>query len=254
MWRAFYSLLIAVMMLMAQGGYGVGTPAQAADTQCPSVTITCPSSWSLERPSIVSAQVSGAAPDAVLTYNWTISAGTIMSGQGTSSITIDTSQTAGKIPTTTVEVGGIPNCPLVRSCSFPTHADGTFTFPEPRKFDRYSRLTVDEEKQRLDNFAAQLLIEPETKAYIIVYTGERTRAFERQAHIRRIKRYLIKNGGIDSGRIFFADGGTRESLTFELTLLPPDVTPTFHPIIEPDKEPTTKSKTRAKGRKRSHKN
>ena len=43
-----------------------------------------------------------------VTYNWSISAGTIISGQGTARILVDTKEASGMFITATVELGGLP--------------------------------------------------------------------------------------------------------------------------------------------------
>ncbi|MCV4566453.1 hypothetical protein OFB72_28250, partial [Escherichia coli] len=54
-----------------------------------------------------------------ITYNWSVSAGTIESGQGTPSITVRTTRDmAGSSVTATVEIGGLDpacNCPRTAS-------------------------------------------------------------------------------------------------------------------------------------------
>ncbi len=48
---------------------------------------------------------------ATWTYNWSVSAGTITSGQGTSTITVDTTGLGGQSVTATVSIGGAdPSC------------------------------------------------------------------------------------------------------------------------------------------------
>jgi hypothetical protein len=239
------------MIILHPSSFGGEMPAQAIGAQCPTVKITCPSAWTTSSPVIVSAEVSNAAPGAALTYNWAASAGTIKSGQGTHTITIDVSSLAGQSVTATVEIGGIQGCPLTDSCSLPTHSMDSYQAVDPRVFDQYSGLTFREEKERLDNLASQLLVEPDTKAYIVLYAGRRSRAGEVQARIRRARKYLITHGGIDAERIVFADGGTREDLTFELYIMPRNLSITLYPIIAPD-GPTPKSKTRDKKPHRSH--
>ena len=65
------------------------------------------------------ANVSG---DGNFTYNWSVSAGTISSGQGTSSITVDTEGLGGQSITATMELGGAaPEC--ARSTSSTTMID-----------------------------------------------------------------------------------------------------------------------------------
>src|SRR5205823_13125607 len=99
------------------------------------------------------------------TYNWTVSAGTITSGQGTTSITVDTKGLGGQTVTATVEVGGVePTCTnRTASCSSRVR-------PRPKpaiKFDEYGNIRFNDEKARLDNFAIQLQNEPTAQGYII---------------------------------------------------------------------------------------
>jgi hypothetical protein len=247
MWHVFHPLLIALVMITAQGVTCGEALAQATAKQCPSVKAMCPTGdWTLDRPVFVTAQISDVAPDAVLTYNWTISAGTIKSGQGTPTITIDTSATAGQSVTATVEVGGINGCPMRASCSLPII---DYAPPEPRRLDQYSNLTLREERQRLDNLAAQLKAEPESKAYIIIYPGHGFGPTESEGRARRAREYLVKRLGIDAKRILFSSGNAREDLTFELYILPPNTLPSLYPILVLDKEPPSKSKLRSKARK-----
>ena len=83
--------------------------------ECPTLTladragVTNPGS-----PMTFTANVTGGAD---VTYNWTVSAGTIASGQGTSSITVrhDTDM-AGQTVTATVDIGGLdPNATAIQS-------------------------------------------------------------------------------------------------------------------------------------------
>lgn len=53
-----------------------------------------------------------------VTYNWTISAGVIISGQGTARILVNTKEASGMFITATVELAGLPaKCPNVASAS-----------------------------------------------------------------------------------------------------------------------------------------
>ena len=100
-----------------------------------------------------------------------------------------------------------------------------------RKFDEYQRLSFEEEKARLDNFAIQLQSEPNSVGYIIVYAGRRARINEAKEVGERAKRYLVTNRKINARRVITIDGGHREQLTSELYvqargLTPPPVSPT----------------------------
>ena len=86
---------------------------------CPTIRTDCPTS-EVEQgtPVNFSVSVNGGTPSVTPTYNWTVSAGTISSGQGTPSITVDTASTAGQSITATVELGGLdPSCGRTASCS-----------------------------------------------------------------------------------------------------------------------------------------
>jgi hypothetical protein len=66
---------------------------------------------------IFTVKVSGGEPDVEATYKWSVSAGTIVKGQGTDTIEVDTSNLAGQQVEAIVEVGGFPpECQNQASC------------------------------------------------------------------------------------------------------------------------------------------
>ena len=135
------------------------------------------------------------------TYNWTVSAGTITSGQGTSSITVDTKGTGGQTITATVEVGGVdPTCNRTASCSTPVKPKPAL----PRKFDEYGNIRFNDEKARLDNFAIQLQNEPTATGAIVGYGSCDA---EGTTRANRAKDYLVNTRGIDASRLNVIDGG-----------------------------------------------
>ncbi len=89
-----------------------------------------------------------------------------------------------------------------------------------RKFDEYGDISFDDEKGRLDKFAAQLKNEPDSQGHIVFYNGVRAnnRASQRQA--KRGRAYLINTDGIDAKRIFAVKGGERDAMTIELWISP----------------------------------
>ncbi len=152
--------------------------------------------------------------DANVTYNWSVSAGTISSGQGTSSITVSTDGLGGQTVTATVELGGLdPSCSRTASCSTSVRPPPV----SPVKFDEYGDIRFNDEKARLDNYAIQLQNQPGAQAYIIGYgtcSGDglcsHTSCIVAQKRIERAKDYLVNTRGIDAGRIITVDGGCRE--------------------------------------------
>ncbi|MGH9906754.1 MAG: PKD domain-containing protein, partial [Pyrinomonadaceae bacterium] len=178
---------------------------------CPVVSVSCPADVEQGQPITFTASLSGGDPNLSPTYNWSVSAGTISGGQGTSAITVDTTGLGNATVTATVEVGGVaPECARTASCSTQVKAP---IIKEPIKFDEYGDITFNNEKARLDNYAIQLQNDPTATAVIIAYG---TCEGQGQARADRAKNYLVNTRGIEAGRITTIDGGCRASLTVQL--------------------------------------
>lgn len=215
---------------------------------CPtSVTVDCPSQPVPEgAPVTFTANVKGGPGNQ--TYNWTVSAGTISSGQGTSSITVDTTKLGGQSVTATVELGGLdPNCNRTASCTASVVAP-----PVSRKFDEYGNIRFNDEKARLDNFAVQLQNEPGSTGYIIGYGSCDAEGMTRA---NRAKDYLVNTRGIDAGRIMTVDGGCLPQLQVQLWIQPQgapaptgDAAGVVSPCPDCKKKPATRRRsTRRRG-------
>jgi len=149
-----------------------------------------------------------------------VSAGSISSGQGTSTITVDTTGLGGQSVTATVELGGLdPSCSRTASCTTQIGKP-----PEGcRKVDTYGDIRFNDEKARLDNFAIALQNEPGSTGYIIAYgtcEGDgpctHTSCIVAQKRLDRAKDYLVNTRGIDASRIVTIDGGCRAEVTVDL--------------------------------------
>lgn len=107
-----------------------------------------------------------------ITYNWSVSSGTITSGQGTPSITVATTrEMANTSVTATVDVGGTGVC---ESC--PRNASETAGIADdvkPVAIDEFGKLPNDDIRGRLDNFFNDLNANPNNQGYIILYGTER---------------------------------------------------------------------------------
>jgi hypothetical protein len=85
---------------------------------CPTVSVSCPSTVESKASITFEATIAGGDVEIKPTYKWSLSTGKIISGQGTSKITIDVSGLSDESVTATVSVGGFhPNCSTVASCS-----------------------------------------------------------------------------------------------------------------------------------------
>jgi len=185
---------------------------------CPNVTVSCPDSVVLGEPVTFTSSVTGGSSNVAPIYNWTVSAGRIIEGQGTNSIRVDTTGLAGQTLTATLSMDGYG---LDCSSSCPVQ------FPVPvecKRFDEFPDISRNDEKARLDNYAIELT-DPTLQGYVIVYPGQRGRPGDTQRHITRIVDYLVNSRGINSQRIVTLVGPARDELMVELWTCPQGARP-----------------------------
>jgi hypothetical protein len=168
---------------------------------CPTGSISGPAG--VTRPGetmTFTANISG-GPD--VTYNWTVSRGTIESGQGTPSIVVRTSiADAGQTITATLNLGGTdPTCNCVTTY---TESGPVDTRPEAILVDEFGRLANDDIRGRLDNFFQELSNNPNNQGYIINYGTDR----EITARERLITNHITFRN-FDRSRITLVRGGDR---------------------------------------------
>src|ERR1051326_3832009 len=73
---------------------------------CPAVEISCPTAVALDKALTFTSKYSGGTPGITPVYNWTVSAGTIIEGQGTDTIKVDTTGLAGQTIHASLSLGG----------------------------------------------------------------------------------------------------------------------------------------------------
>ena len=166
---------------------------------CATISVSGPSGTTLPGQSMTfTANVSGGG-DFSPTYNWSVSAGTISAGQGTSTITVDTTGLpANSNVTATVDVGGQPE-----TCACPRTASetGGITETKPDLVDEFGKATDDDVKARIDNFYIRLNNDPSARGYIINY-GTPAEIKKRRAQIMK----AINFRKYDASRVTFVDG------------------------------------------------
>ena len=91
-------------------------PPERPVLTCPNVSVSCPDVVADDKPVTFTASISGGSANVVPTYTWTVSAGKIISGQGTPSVTVDATGLAGQTIRATLDVGGF-NTPCPASCA-----------------------------------------------------------------------------------------------------------------------------------------
>lgn len=197
---------------------------------CPTFDVSGPDTVNSGEPVTFTANVSGGDPNVTPTFNWTVSAGTITSGQGTTSITVDTSNTGGQTVTATADCGGYD-----RFCATSDSCTTSLVYRAlPRRFDEFKSLQFDDDKGSWDKFAIALQSDPAAQGYIICYGGRRGRAGEAKRLCDRSKGYLVNTRGVSNDRVVTIGGGYREEQTIEIWVVPvgaepPGATPTVDP-------------------------
>lgn len=186
---------------------------------CPNIYISCPDRVELGKPVTFTSSLTGGSGNLAPLFNWTISGGRIIEGQGTGSIKVDTTGLAGQTLRATLSMGGYP-----LDCS----ASCAISFPAPlksRKFDEFGEIARNDEKARLDNFAIDLQNDPTSTAYVIIYPGRGYRSGQLQAQRSQIVDYLVNSRGLDAGRIITIVGPARDSMMVELWVHQQGATP-----------------------------
>ena len=196
-------------------------PCYVVKPVCPAIEISCPTDVAVDKPLTFTSRYSGGVPANVTpVYNWTISAGTIVAGQGTDTITVDTKGLGGQTVRASLSMGGYN-----LECS----AECTVTMPMPkmegRAFDEFADISRNDEKARLDNFAIELQSDPTATAYVIVYPGRNGKKGDVQYHAKRIVEYLVNSRNLDQHRIVTLVGPVKNTLNVQLWITPQGATP-----------------------------
>lgn len=226
-----FAFAILLLNLSLQPSFVSAQQKQPAKPDCPVTKVTCPDTVYINDKLVMTANVSGGDSNVTPTYNWSVSAGTIESGQGASTIEISTKELSDdQSVTATVELGGYS-----RDCGYGQTAASCTTSvmkkAEARKLDEYGKLLPKDENERLDKFTIELQMDPTAQGYIIAYGGRASRAGDAQKAATKTKDYLVNKRGLDRDRIITVDGGYREQPAIALWLVPsraslPKPTPT----------------------------
>ena len=243
--RFVFTMVMVVALFMLVGASAISAQQkQQAQPKCPVLRVTCPDQVFVKDALTITVDVRGGDPKLNPTYNWSVSAGVISSGQGTSTIQIDTSEVAGDSSVTaTVELGGFaPECSRTSSCT-----TSVMKKAEARKLDEYGKLMPKDEEARLDNFMIELMSDPAAQAHIISYNASTSRPGDAQKAADRAKDYLIRKRGLDPSRVVTVTGGSREKPTVELWIVPagaalPKPTPTVTPSVSKPTSPAKPAK------------
>ncbi len=179
---------------------------------CPTLSISGPSG--ITKPGDSMTFTASSSGD--VTYNWSVSAGTITSGQGTASITVATTkEMAGSNVTATVDIGGVdPNCGCVTTAS---ETAGIADREKEIPVDEFGNAPDDDVKARVDNFYIQLNNNPSAQGYIINY-GTAAEIKKRRGQINK----AITFRKYDASRVTFIDGPNNGTgINTKFSVVPP---------------------------------
>lgn len=215
---------IRVSPVTKRGEYGSPKTATVIVKQCEcsyvdacrKVTVSGPSELTIpgERVQFI-AKITGRGD---VTYNWSVSSGTITTGQGTPTIMVDTDSTmAGQSLTATVDV------PDLGGMACGSTASETVTFvsiPSAKLVDEFStdRTSCEDVFARLDYFYTVLNNDPAAAGVIIVYSE--TPAYASGARRQKQIRNHIKMRAFDPMRVTFVNGPLMKDAKTEFWIVP----------------------------------
>lgn len=191
-------------------------PATAAPVSpCPKVEIQAPSGRVLKdgQTVIIGANVSGGDPSVSPTIVWNLSAGTIVAGQGTRSIQVDTTG-AGTQREIIADLwlGGYAG-----ECVSQASAIIKVVGPAA-KFDEFGDVALESENEKLAS-AAAMVAQNSDSVYVIAYAGRTNVRGYAATALRRMKTQL--NTVIaPPDRVGVIDGGFREVPAYEIWIVP----------------------------------
>ena len=201
------------------------TFAQELRTQseCPTVVIECMGTQADGAP-VVSVIISGSNNNQKLSFRWKVSGMEIVSGQGTSTITLARPTLESHSFSAEIEVSGLPNeCNNKAAC-------GVVIEVLP-KFDEFNLTVLKDADSHLQRFVSRLEVEPGARACIIIYGNPSDSRRKVDRLLARLKESLVKEYDIVPERIVVVNGGYRKRRSIELWVVPtgfalPKATPT----------------------------
>ncbi len=193
--------------------------AQATDNSiCPTVSVSGPAGFvEPNNPATFTVNVDTKGKELNLEYIWSISAGEIISGQNTPTLTVK--QPDGNL-TVTVEVKGLPDgCPNTDSET----AGGVDLPPQAEKLDEFSGSFARINKAGFKKIIAAVQNDQNAQLYICKKYKDDFSKIKIDKTSDKVKNYLLK-AGIEADRIVFVDFPAKTG-SLEFWLVPVGATP-----------------------------
>jgi hypothetical protein len=152
-----------------------------------------------------------------LSFNWSVSTGEILEGQGTLSIKVLKKNDAGENITATVEIKGLP-----QGCAKTASETGSpFYGPYPRLFDEFSISELRIDKARLDYLVNKLGNDPNAQAFIIEYFKPKTPKRIINQKIQKITDYLVNQRKLEKDGFTISTAFRDEGNWTKVWIIPP---------------------------------
>jgi hypothetical protein len=188
--------------------------------KCPSIRVSSADLIKAGETTSFTAVLSGGDPAVTPTYNWSISAGTIESGQGTSNIVVNSTGLGGQSITATVDVGG-----YARECV--TSNSSTISVEESVKDAEMvmngtylnSRSFAEEASKFANDIQTAYSVVQAPHAVVILYPGKTAAAAAIKDMTRSLKAVFAKKG-MNSSTYKIITGGKRPKTSYEMWSVP----------------------------------
>jgi hypothetical protein len=205
--RSRWALLTCILILCANNE---ALPQSPDQTNCPRVTVSCANT--LQPTYQFTASVTEADANQRFAYHWTVSAGKIVSGQGTPVITVIGEPTL----TATVRLTGLPSVCIQTTASCSVNV-GYHHVPPVQKIDQFGSIPFQKVKPHLDKLAHDLRNSPGALGSIV--------STRKWALAKNAVDYLLSKHGIPSERILLVDQKRKGPLLIKLFIVPPGASP-----------------------------
>jgi len=148
-------------------------------------------------------------------FDWTVSSGEIVSGQGTDSISVRLPPgSEGELVARATLKGFSLQCPTDSTTAISRTAFGV----RHHLFRESGNINMEQETAELDYLAITLQSDLSLQAHLVFYGGRSDTAGKALARAGRAKDYLTMRRGLDADRIMIVDGGYRHELSSEYWL------------------------------------
>ncbi|HEX8072763.1 MAG TPA: hypothetical protein VF546_22640 [Pyrinomonadaceae bacterium] len=190
---------------------------------CPAVTVSSPNVTAPVGATVTfNARVAGDTTPPGLTYDWRVSGGVIVGGQGTPTINVATAAALEKSVTASVEIGRLDAvCPATAA-----HA---VRLALPRWLNAEARALL--RGVKLKEYVAEFKAEDGAQLYIVARAqGAECPDEETLARASLARKYMVKLEGVEAGRIVLMNGGRvlqAGDPLLEFWIVPPGAEPPY---------------------------